>query len=89
MPLSPAEMDALREIERGFAQAELQPAVWRRPSAWIGLWLLAAALLVVGGLALGTTAAVVLGVAWAVGAVVAFWAARHLTIVPAREGSEE
>lgn len=83
MPLSPSEMDALREIERGFAHAQPQPAVWRRPSTWMGLWLLAAALLAAGGLVFGTAAAVVLGVAWAVGAAAAFWASRHLTIVSA------
>lgn len=81
MPLSPSEMSALQEIERELSLGRSRPAVWRRASTWIGLWLVGAAVLVAVGLGVGNTASVVLGVAWAVGAVVASWATRHLAVV--------
>lgn len=81
MPLSPSEMSALREIERELSSARTVPARWRRASTWIGLWLVGAGVLVVVGLVFAVTASVVLGVAWAVAAVAALWASRHLAVV--------
>lgn len=82
MPLSPSEMSALLQIERELSLERSRPPVWRRPTTWIALWLVGAAALVAGGLALRTAAAVVLGCAWAVGALAAWWASRHLAVVP-------
>lgn len=84
MPLTPSELSVLKEIERELSVDRPRSVTWRRPVIWIGVWLVGAGALVVGGLVADNTASIVLGVAWAVAAVVSLWVSRHLDVVSTR-----